>query len=32
MSESLNNKELIAVGHEFAKAMTSDTRSSKSQK
>ena len=25
MSESLNNKELIAVGHEFAKAMTSDT-------
>ena len=25
MSESLNNKELITVGHEFAKAMTSDT-------
>lgn len=25
MSESLNNKELIAIGHEFAKAMTSDT-------
>jgi hypothetical protein len=25
MSETLNNKELIAVGHEFAKAMTSDT-------
>lgn len=25
MSESLNNKELIAVGHEFAKAMSSDT-------
>lgn len=25
MSELLNNKELIAVGHEFAKAMTSDT-------
>jgi len=25
MSESPNNKELIAVGHEFAKAMTSDT-------
>lgn len=25
MRESLNNKELIAVGHEFAKAMTSDT-------
>ncbi|POU03504.1 hypothetical protein C3369_06665 [Escherichia sp. ESNIH1] len=25
MSESLNNKELVAVGHEFAKAMTSDT-------
>ncbi|WP_312209744.1 hypothetical protein [Pseudescherichia sp.] len=25
MSESLNNKELIAVGHEFAKALSSDT-------
>lgn len=25
MSESLNNKELIAVGHEFAKALGSDT-------
>ncbi len=25
MSGSLNNKELIAVGHEFAKAMSSDT-------
>lgn len=25
MSESLNNKELVAVGHEFAKALSSDT-------
>lgn len=25
MSESLNNKELVAVGHEFAKALNSDT-------
>jgi len=25
MSESMNNKELIAVGHEFAKALGSDT-------
>lgn len=25
MSESLNNKELIGVGHEFAKALSSDT-------
>ncbi len=25
MSESLNNKELVAVGHEFAKALGSDT-------
>lgn len=25
MSESLNNKELIAVGHKFAKALGSDT-------
>lgn len=25
MSESLNNKELSAVGHEFAKALSSDT-------
>jgi len=25
MSESLNNKELVAVGHEFAKAMSSAT-------
>lgn len=25
MSDSLNNKELIAVGHEFAKTLSSDT-------
>lgn len=25
MSDSLNNKELVAVGHQFAKAMSSDT-------
>lgn len=25
MSELLNNKELVAVGHEFAKALSSDT-------
>jgi len=25
MSDSLNNKELVAVGHHFAKAMSSDT-------
>ncbi len=25
MSESMNNKELVAVGHEFAKALGSDT-------
>jgi len=25
VSESLNNKELVAVGHEFAKALSSDT-------
>lgn len=25
MSESLNNKELVAVGHQFAKAMSADT-------
>ncbi len=25
MSDSLNNKELVAVGHHFAKAMNSDT-------
>lgn len=25
MSDSLNNKELVAVGHDFAKAMSCDT-------
>lgn len=25
MTDSLNNKELVAVGHQFAKAMSSDT-------
>ncbi len=25
MSDSLNNKELVAVGHQFAKAISSDT-------
>ncbi|WP_285131511.1 hypothetical protein [Leclercia adecarboxylata] len=25
MSDSLSNKELVAVGHQFAKAMSSDT-------
>lgn len=25
MNDSLNNKELVAVGHQFAKAMSSDT-------
>ncbi|MEB6378163.1 hypothetical protein MXM41_04330 [Leclercia adecarboxylata] len=25
MSDSLNNKELVAVGHQFAKAMSTDT-------
>lgn len=25
MSDSLNNKELVAVGHQFAKAMSADT-------
>ncbi len=25
MSDSLSNKELVAVGHRFAKAMSSDT-------
>lgn len=25
MSDSLNNKELVAVGHQFAKALSSDT-------
>ncbi|MFA1645131.1 MAG: hypothetical protein ACDS79_06560 [Enterobacteriaceae bacterium] len=25
MNDSLNNKELVAVGHQFAKAMISDT-------
>ncbi|QIM43332.1 hypothetical protein [Leclercia adecarboxylata] len=25
MSDSLNNKELVAVGHQFAKTMSSDT-------
>lgn len=25
MSDTLNNKELVAVGHQFAKAMSSDT-------
>jgi len=25
MSDSVNNKELVAVGHQFAKAMSSDT-------
>lgn len=25
MNDSLNNKELVAVGHQFAKAMNSDT-------
>ncbi|MDA6870091.1 hypothetical protein OSL45_26160, partial [Escherichia coli] len=25
MSDSLNNKELVAVGHQLAKAMSSDT-------
>ncbi|UYM56351.1 hypothetical protein [Leclercia adecarboxylata] len=25
MSDSLNNKELVAVGHHFAKTMSSDT-------
>lgn len=25
MSDSLNNKELVTVGHQFAKAISSDT-------
>jgi hypothetical protein len=25
MNDSLNNKELVAVGHQFAKAMSTDT-------
>lgn len=25
MSDSLNNRELVAVGHQFAKAMSTDT-------
>lgn len=25
MNDSLNNKELVAVGHEFAKTLSSDT-------
>jgi hypothetical protein len=25
MTDSLNNKELIAVGHEFARTLSSDT-------
>lgn len=25
MNDSLNNKELVAVGHQYAKAMSSDT-------
>lgn len=25
MSDSLSNKELVAVGHQFAKALSSDT-------
>jgi hypothetical protein len=25
MSDSLNNKELVLVGHDFAKALSSDT-------